>query len=272
MKKTFNRLLAATVAIPVALGQILAISATAANDRDFTVTTNDILKIDPTQYDFPADKVTADTTEFSFEQVSTWNEYISEQLNKVDGKTLNIDAKAIVGSLNSANYYASLLKDFVNASENPTATVEGSTITIAGEANFADYLAPELEEKFASMEGYENVKLNTSVLEGVTYTAVIKADLDNKSVSTEMTFTAGGKDYTVETAPDYLTVVYDDLSAQVDKAVADKVAALAEEYGITEEEVLDNADFDIAGDKAALKAVTDKLSANHSADKETGNR
>lgn len=30
MKKTFNRLLAATVAIPVALGQILAISANAA--------------------------------------------------------------------------------------------------------------------------------------------------------------------------------------------------------------------------------------------------
>ena len=30
MKKTFNRLLAATVAIPVALGQVLAISANAA--------------------------------------------------------------------------------------------------------------------------------------------------------------------------------------------------------------------------------------------------
>lgn len=33
MKKTFNRLLAATVAIPVALGQILAISANAAELR-----------------------------------------------------------------------------------------------------------------------------------------------------------------------------------------------------------------------------------------------
>ena len=30
MKKTFNRLLAATVAIPVALGQLLAITANAA--------------------------------------------------------------------------------------------------------------------------------------------------------------------------------------------------------------------------------------------------
>ena len=45
MKKTFNRLLAATVAIPVALGQILAISANAAEaPAAMQVTADQLLK------------------------------------------------------------------------------------------------------------------------------------------------------------------------------------------------------------------------------------
>ncbi len=258
MKKTFNRLLAATVAIPVALGQILAISATAANAPAAEITAKEILRVNP-ETGFPTD-VTSETTEFSFEQVSTWNEYVKENLSKADGKTLKIDAKAIVGSLNSVNYYASLLKDFVEASENPTATVEGSTITVEGVANFAAYLVPELKDKFANMEGYENVELNASILQGVTYKAVVDADFDNKAAKAAFTFTADGKDYTVDTASEYLTAVYDNLSAQVDKAVADKAAQLAADNNMTADEVLANADFDIAGDKAALKEITDKLS------------
>lgn len=46
MKKTFNRLLAATVAIPVALGQILAISANAAEaPAAMQVTADQLLKV-----------------------------------------------------------------------------------------------------------------------------------------------------------------------------------------------------------------------------------
>lgn len=48
MKKTFNRLLAATVAIPVALGQILAISANAAEaPAAMQVTADQLLKVNP---------------------------------------------------------------------------------------------------------------------------------------------------------------------------------------------------------------------------------
>ena len=42
-------------------------------------------------------------------------------------------------------------------------------------------------------------------------------------------------------------------------AVDQKVKDLAKQYGMTEDEVRANADFDIAGDLAALKAETDKL-------------
>ena len=55
MKKTFNRLLAATVAIPVALGQILAISANAAEaPAAMQVTADQLLKVNP-ETGFPTD-------------------------------------------------------------------------------------------------------------------------------------------------------------------------------------------------------------------------
>ena len=258
MKKTFHKLLAATVAIPVALGQVLSMGAVADNAPSFTVTTKDLLHVNA-ETGFPTEEVTADTTTFSFEQVSTWNEYVQERIDKIDGKTLNVNAKEIVGSLNATSYYAGLIKDFVEASENPTAKVDGETITIEGTADFSAYLAPELEEKFASKEGYEDVTINTDILKDITYTATITTDLDNKSASADFGFKADGKDYTVATAAEFLTAVYENLSAQVDAAVDQKVKDLAAEYHMTEQEVLDNADFDIDGDKAALKEVTDKL-------------
>lgn len=53
MKKTFNRLLAATVAIPVALGQVLAISANAAEAPATLKVTADKLLEGGTGYWFP---------------------------------------------------------------------------------------------------------------------------------------------------------------------------------------------------------------------------
>lgn len=253
MKKTFNRLLAATVAIPVALGQFAAISATAAETEKFAVTTEKLLNVE-TNAGFPTD---AEGDTITFTQVSNWNETVANALEKADGKTITVDAKAIVNALGSS-YYASLIKDIVNASADPTATVSGSTVTITGEADFASYLAPELNDKFAEL-GYEGVTIDTTVLEGATYTATLAVDLDNKSGDADLTLNAAGKDYTVETAVDYLDVVYTDLSAQVEAAVDQKVKDLAAEYNMTEEEVRANADFDIDGDLAALKAITDKL-------------
>lgn len=125
MKKTFNRLLAATVAIPVALGQVLAISATAAETEKFAVTTEKLLNVE-TNAGFPTD---AEGDTITFTQVSNWNDTVAKALEKADGKTITVDAKAIVGSLGSS-YYASLIKDIVNASEDPTATVSGSTVKI----------------------------------------------------------------------------------------------------------------------------------------------
>ena len=262
MKKTFNRLLAATVAIPVALGQVLAISANAAEaPAALKVTADKLLKVEPAT-GFP-ETVSADADTITYTVESDWNTTLAKQLNtETSNKTVTVDAKKFVAGINSANYYVELLKKAVNASENPTATVKDGVVTISGTADFSA-ATDKLAEKLDTLGGYENFTLDTSILTGVAYTATIKTDFANsKSVDADLSFTANGKTYGVSTATEYANDVYTNLAGQVTAAVDQKVKELAAKYNMTEDEVRANADFDIAGDVAALKAESDKLSAD----------
>ena len=262
MKKTFNRLLAATVAIPVALGQVLAISANAAEaPAALKVTADKLLKVEPAT-GFP-ETVSADADTITYTVESDWNTTLAKQLNtETSNKTVTVDAKKFVAGINSANYYVELLKKAVDASEKPTATVKDGVVTISGTADFSA-ATDKLAEKLDTLDGYENFTLDTSILTGVAYTATIKTDFANsKSVDADLSFTANGKTYGVSTATEYANDVYTNLAGQVTAAVDQKVKELAAKYNMTEDEVRANADFDIAGDVAALKAETDKLSAD----------
>ena len=262
MKKTFNRLLAATVAIPVALGQVLAISANAAEaPAALKVTADKLLKVEPAT-GFP-ETVSADADTITYTVESDWNTTLAKQLNaETSNKTVTVDAKKFVAGINSANYYVELLKKAVDASENPTATVKDGVVTISGTADFSA-ATDKLAEKLDTLDGYENFTLDTSILTGVAYTATIKTDFANsKSVDADLSFTANGKTYGVSTATEYANDVCTNLAGQVTAAVDQKVKELAAEYNMTEDEVRANADFDIAGDVVALKAETDKLSAD----------
>ena len=148
MKKTFNRLLAATVAIPVALGQVLAISANAAEaPAALKVTADKLLKVEPAT-GFP-ETVSADADTITYTVESDWNTTLAKQLNtETSNKTVTVDAKKFVAGINSANYYVELLKKAVDASENPTATVKDGVVTISGTADFSaatDKLAEKLD-------------------------------------------------------------------------------------------------------------------------------
>ena len=216
--KNFNRVLAAAVAVPVALGQVLAISASAFNGAVTEVTTADVKYVKP-DINFPT-SVDKDATTITFTQESNWNEVLNSKLASADGKTFTVDAKAIANTL-GGSYYASLIKDVVNASENPTAEVSGSNVTITGTADFSSYVVPDLKAKFAE-QGYGDLELNTDNMKA-SYTASVKADLANaKEAALELTLTAGGKTYTATTVADYLDAIYDDLSAQLTKIATDK--------------------------------------------------
>ena len=187
--KNFNRVLAAAVAVPVALGQVLAISASAFNGAVTEVTTADVKYVKP-DINFPT-SVDKDATTITFTQESNWNEVLNSKLASADGKTFTVDAKAVANTL-GGSYYASLIKDVVNASENPTAEVSGSNVTITGTADFSSYVVPDLKAKFAE-QGYGDLELNTDNMKA-SYTASVKADLANaKEAALELTLTAGGK-------------------------------------------------------------------------------
>ena len=211
---------------------------------------------------FP-ETVSADADTITYTVESDWNTTLAKQLNtETSNKTVTVDAKKFVAGINSANYYVELLKKAVNASENPTATVKDGVVTISGTADFSA-ATDKLAEKLDTLGGYENFTLDTSILTGVAYTATIKTDFANsKSVDADLSFTANGKTYGVSTATEYANDVCTNLAGQVTAAVDQKVKELAAEYNMTEDEVRANADFDIAGDVAALKAETDKLSAD----------
>ena len=211
---------------------------------------------------FP-ETVSADADTITYTVESDWNTTLAKQLNtETSNKTVTVDAKKFVAGINSANYYVELLKKAVDASENPTATVKDGVVTISGTADFSA-ATDKLAEKLDTLGGYENFTLDTSILTGVAYTATIKTDFANsKSVDADLSFTANGKTYGVSTATEYANDVCTNLAGQVTAAVDQKVKELAAEYNMTEDEVRANADFDIAGDVAALKAETDKLSAD----------
>ena len=211
---------------------------------------------------FP-ETVSADADTITYTVESYWNTTLAKQLNtETSNKTVTVDAKKFVAGINSANYYVELLKKAVDASENPTATVKDGVVTISGTADFSA-ATDKLAEKLDTLDGYEGFTLDTSILTGVAYTATIKTDFANsKSVDADLSFTANGKTYGVSTATEYANDVYTNLAGQVTAAVDQKVKELAAEYNMTEDEVRANADFDIAGDVAALKAETDKLSAD----------
>jgi len=211
---------------------------------------------------FP-ETVSADADTITYTVESDWNTTLAKQLNtETSNKTVTVDAKKFVAGINSANYYVELLKKAVNASENPTATVKDGVVTISGTADFSA-ATDKLAEKLDTLDGYEGFTLDTSILTGVAYTATIKTDFANsKSVDADLSFTANGKTYGVSTATEYANDVYTNLAGQVTAAVDQKVKELAAKYNMTEDEVRANADFDIAGDVAALKAETDKLSAD----------
>ncbi len=236
MKKTFQRLLAATVAIPVALTQVLAVSVNADEVENFSVTTEKLLNVEA-DTNIP-DEISEDTT---FTQESNWNETVQKALDKADGKTISVDAASIVASLGDS-YYETLVKDIVGASADPSAKVAGDTITITGDADLSSYIVPDLEAKFAEL-GYGDITLDTTAMQ-LTYEIVLQADLDNKSVSGDASFTADGTPYTVETAVKYLDAIYEDLDAQVQAIVKEKVNVPG---------------FDVEADTAALKEITDDL-------------
>ncbi|WP_455249779.1 hypothetical protein [Ruminococcus sp.] len=205
--KKFNRVLAAAIAVPVAMGQVLAISSSAAVKPDAAqITADKLLYVNP------------ESEIKDGKQVSDWNTRMAGYVKDVNGE-YSVDAKSIVEGLSGTGKYTSLVKDIVSASANPTLTVKDGVFTVSGDADLSAYMVPQIQDKLNELGVAYTV--DASILK-THYSFTVSTDLENSKEATVTGAITNDKNntaYTVSAFDEYLSAVVADLSAQVKAAV-----------------------------------------------------
>ena len=205
--KKFNRVLAAAIAVPVAMGQVLAISSSAAVKPDAAqITTDKLLYVNP------------ESEIKDGKQVSDWNTRFAGYVKDANGE-YSVDAKSIVESLSGTGKYTSLVKDIVSASANPTLTVKDGYFTLSGDADLTAYMVPQIQDKLNELGVAYTV--DASILK-THYSFTVSTDLENSKEATvtgSITNDKNNTAYTVSAFDEYLSAVVADLTAQVKAAV-----------------------------------------------------
>ena len=205
--KKFNRVLAAAIAVPVAMGQVLAISSSAAVKPDAAqITADKLLYVNP------------ESEIKDGKQVSDWNTRMAGYVKDVNGE-YSVDAKSIVEGLSGTGKYTSLVKDIVSASANPTLTVKDGVFTVSGDADLSAYMVPQIQDKLNELGVAYTV--DASILK-THYSFTVSTDLENSKEATVTGAITNDKNntaYTVSAFDEYLSAVVADLTAQVKAAV-----------------------------------------------------
>ena len=205
--KKFNRVLAAAIAVPVAMGQVLAISSSAAVKPDAAqITADKLLYVNP------------ESEIKDGKQVSDWNTRMAGYVKDVNGE-YSVDAKSIVEGLSGTGKYTSLVKDIVSASANPTLTVKDGVFTVSGDADLSAYMVPQIQDKLNELG--VDYTVDASILK-THYSFVVSTDLENSKEATVTGSITNDKNdtaYSVSGFDKYLNAVVADLSAQVQAAV-----------------------------------------------------
>ena len=205
--KKFNRVLAAAIAVPVAMGQVLAISSSAAVKPDAAqITADKLLYVNP------------ESEIKDGKQVSDWNTRMAGYVKDVNGE-YSVDAKSIVEGLSGTGKYTSLVKDIVSASANPTLTVKDGVFTVSGDADLSAYMVPQIQDKLNELG--VDYTVDASILKAH-YSFTVSTDLENSKEATvtgSITNDKNNTAYTVSAFDEYLNAVVADLSAQVQAAV-----------------------------------------------------
>ena len=205
--KKFNRVLAAAIAVPVAMGQVLAISSSAAVKPDAAqITADKLLYVNP------------ESEIKDGKQVSDWNTRMAGYVKDVNGE-YSVDAKSIVEGLSGTGKYTSLVKDIVSASANPTLTVKDGVFTVSGDADLSAYMVPQIQDKLNELG--VDYTVDASILK-THYSFVVSTDLENSKEATvtgSITNDKNNTAYIVSAFDEYLSAVVADLTAQVKAAV-----------------------------------------------------
>ena len=224
MKKIFNRVLAAAVAVPVAISQGLLFTNADEAASSTKLTTADFLTIE------------------GCKTSSDWGVDVETAIVAAAGATGTIDFSAISAALpNQDNYYVGVLNNILADSGNATATVTAdSKLTVTGSFDasswVSDKLIPAVKDKLKEM-GHDASDI-TVTLDAANLSGTYSASIDANDISTTKTFTNGeativtsdGTSYKYTDYAAYLQTVVDQLKASIaQQLAANDITLTAEE-------------------------------------------
>ena len=201
MKKIFNRVLAAAIAVPMALTQSVVMNVS-AEDTGAKVLTLDTFTAIP-----------YDQTE------SRWNEAALNMFLNMEGTQKEITAADFINLIPQTNTYGVMLAELLADAPNPVLTVENGVVTVMGTADLSAYAEKKIYSKIREAAGMD-LTLNAfskQIDYYVTFDASVLAD--GKSVDVIYSVSVGGDAVNEDNAADYFKGLADELAAEVSAQV-----------------------------------------------------
>ena len=201
MKKIFNRVLAAAIAVPMALTQSVVMNVS-AEDTGAKVLTLDTFTAIP-----------YDQTE------SRWNEAALNMFVNMEGTQKEITAADFINLIPQTHTYGVMLAELLADAPNPVLTVENGVVTVTGTADLSAYAEKKIYSKIREAAGMD-LTLNAfskQIDYYVTFDASVLAD--GKSVDVIYSVSVGGDAVNEDNAADYFKGLADELAAEVSAQV-----------------------------------------------------
>ena len=201
MKKIFNRVLAAAIAVPMALTQsvVMNVSAEDTGAKALTLDTFTAIPYDQTE--------------------SNWNEAALNMVLSMEGTQKEITAADFINLIPQTNMYGVMLAELLADAPNPVLTVESGVVKVSGSADLSAYAEEKIYSKVNAAAGAE---LNmTAFNKTVEYSLTVDANVlaSGKTVEAMPVVTIDGTEIDETNASDYFKGLTDDLAAEVSAQV-----------------------------------------------------
>ncbi len=201
MKKIFNRVLAAAIAVPMTLTQGVLMTVTAED------TGAKALGVD-TFFAIPADQLE-----------STWNITTATAIANMNGQTIEVLKDDLVSLLPATNRYGVILQEILGDSDVSTCNVVNGVFTITGSVDLSNYAEEKIYSKVNAALGYDvEMDAFNKVVE-FTVTVDTNTLADDKTADADVVITCDGTELTEDNTADYFNGLVDELYASVDAQV-----------------------------------------------------
>lgn len=206
MKKIFNRVLAAAMAVPMVLTQGV-VGTVSAEDTGAKA-----LKADTFTYIAP------DQTE------SNWNEKLLNVVIGLEGTQQEISKDDFLALIPQTNSYGVMLAEVMAGAANPVLTVNNGIVTIKGAVDLSTYAEAKIYSKVRNAAGMDLTM--TAFNKTVEYSATVDGNalMDGKTFNVVPVITIDGQNIDQSNASDY----FKDLAAQLAAEVSAQISVTAD--------------------------------------------